>query len=327
VVTTATTRLPEGWTTRRPTLDDLPAILAMVRASEIAAIGEPDFTAEEVREQLTLPHTDLSRDSWLALDPGGEVVGWAYPANGSGGDRDFAEVYFWPERGLPALRPLLALLMERMPERAAELGHDPYRVRGGAIPTEQHLIDALTDAGFTFVKQNARMQMPLAGAPTTAPEPPAGVTVREVRSDDDTEMRAFHAVIDEAFGDSDHDRPDYDAWRPRPGGDTSYSFDEWFVAEVGGRIVGVLESSDMGLEDQEGWVKRLAVLRPYRKRGVGEALLRRALAVYARKGRRTAGLGVDLDNPTKAASLYHSVGMTALYRANIYETTVAARKG
>jgi ribosomal protein S18 acetylase RimI-like enzyme len=325
-VTTATTRLPEGWTTRRPTLDDIPAIHALVQASDIAAVGEPDFTADEVRERLTAPHTDLSRDTWLALDTEGQVVGWAYAVNDSAADRDFAEVYFWPGRGLPALRPLLAMLMERVAERATEFGHDPYTVRGGAIPTERDLIEALTDAGFVFVKQNARMQMSLAGTPTVAPEPPAGVTVREVRHDDDGEMRAFHAVIIEAFGDTDHGRPEYDDWRPSPGGDTSYSFDEWFVAEVDGRVVGVLESSDAGLADDEGWVKRLAVLRPFRKRGLGEALLRHAFAVYARKGRHVAGLGVDLDNPTAAIRLYEAVGMTALYRANIYETTVAPRK-
>ena len=34
-----TADLPAGWTTRRPTLDDVPAILAVVHASDIAAVG------------------------------------------------------------------------------------------------------------------------------------------------------------------------------------------------------------------------------------------------------------------------------------------------
>ena len=37
------------------------------------------------------------------------------------------------------------------------------------------------------------------------------------------------------------------------------------------------------------------------------------------------GLGVDLENPTKAVRLYLAVGMTPLYRANIYRTHVTAR--
>jgi hypothetical protein len=53
-------------------------------------------------------------------------------------------------------------------------------------------------------------------------------------------------------------------------------------------------------------------------------LLCHAFAVYAAKGRTHAGLGVDLENPTQAVRLYLAVGMTPLYRANIYRTFVTA---
>jgi ribosomal protein S18 acetylase RimI-like enzyme len=315
------TSLPPGWSARRPTLDDIPEILKLAHASDVAAVGEPDFTADEVREALTGPNTDMARDCWLALDDSGEIVGWAYPDNSTGGPRDFIEVYVWPQRGAPALGPLLDLMLERVTERKAQFGHDPYEVRAGAIPTETAWISVLTAAGFTFLKQHARMQMAL-DRTAAAPEPPAGVTVRPVRADDEGEMRRFHAVIEEAFRDSDHRATDYPTWRAVVSAESSLSYDEWFVAEVDGEIAGVLESSDSNVEDDEGWVKYLAVLRAYRRRGVGEALLRRAFATYAEKGRTRAGLGVDLANPTKAARLYHAVGMHPLYEANIYQRTV-----
>jgi mycothiol synthase len=307
-------------------LDDVPAILKLVHASDIAAVGEPDFTIEEVREALTGPNTDLAEDCWVALDEDGEIVGWTYPSNATGGPRDFIEVYVWPQRGVPALSPLLELILARVAVRARSFGHDPYTVRAGAIPTETAWISVLTAAGFAFLKQNARMQMSLDGVPVTAPEPPAGVTIRPVRADDDAEMRRFHAVIEEAFQDSDHRATDYETWWSMVAAETSLSFDEWFVAEVGGEIAGVLQSSDSGAEEDEGWVKYLAVLRAYRRRGVGEALLRRAFATYARKGRTRAGLGVDLANPTEAARLYRAVGMHPLYEANIYQRTIAAAR-
>lgn len=316
------TELPAGWRTRRPTLDDVPAILELAHACDIASVGEPDFTVDDVREALTDANTDMARDVWLALDETERIVGWAYPHNPTGGNRDFIEVYVWPERGLPAMRPLLDLILARVAERGRELGHDPYEVRAGAIPTEEPYIAALTDAGFDFIKQHARMQMALDGVTAAVAEPPAGVVVRPVRADDEQEMRAFHGVIHEAFGDSDHSEPDYPTWRAQVANETSVSYDEWFVAEVDGRIAGVLQSSDANVEEGEGWVKRLAVLRAYRKRGLGEALLRRAFAAYAGKGRRKAGLGVDLANPTEAARLYFAVGMTPLYRANIYRRKV-----
>jgi ribosomal protein S18 acetylase RimI-like enzyme len=320
------TELPEGWSTRRPTLDDVPEILKLAHASDVAAVGEPDFTAEEVREALTAPNTDPTQDCWVALDESGAIVGWAYPQNSTGGERDVIEVYVWPQRGVPALRPLLALMMDRVRVRAKLLGHDPYTVRAGAIPTETAWISALTDAGFTFLKQNARMQMSLEGVSPVAPAPPAGITVRPVRSDDDADMRRFHAVIEEAFQDSDHRATDHATWRARVDAESPVSFDEWFVGEVDGEFAGALQSSDAGTDEDEGWVKYLGVLRPYRKRGVGEALLRRAFATYAGKGRTRAGLGVDLANPTEAARLYRAVGMHPLYEANIYQRTVAAAR-
>jgi mycothiol synthase len=314
--------LPEGWSTRRPTLDDVPEILKLAHASDVAAVGEPDFTADEVREALTGPNTDLAEDCWLALDENGEIVGWAYPDNATGGDRDFIEVYVWPGRGVPALGPLLDLMLARVTARAALFGHHPYTVRAGAIPTEAAWIAVLTGAGFTFRNQHARMQMSLAGVPATAPEPPPGVTVRPVRAGEDAEMRRFHAVIEEAFRDSDHPATDYPTWRTQIAAESALSFDEWFVGEVDGEFAGVLQSSDSMAEEGEGWVKYLAVRSPYRRRGVGEALLRRAFAAYAGKGRARAGLGVDLANPTEAARLYRAVGMHPLYEANIYQRTV-----
>ena len=40
---------------------------------------------------------------------------------------------------------------------------------------------------------------------------------------------------------------------------------------------------------------------------------------YLANGRVSAGLGVDLANPTEAIRLYTGVGMRAAYQANIYE--------
>ncbi|BFU42321.1 GNAT family N-acetyltransferase [Krasilnikovia sp. MM14-A1004] len=318
------TELLEGWTTRRPTLEDIPALLALVHASDIASVGEPDFTAEEVREALTGPHTDMTRDCWVALDTAEQLVGWAYPFNHTGGERDFVEVYVWPGRGEPALRPLLDLMLGRVAERARDFGYDPMTVRAGAIATEKEWVATLEAAGFTFVKRHARMSIALDGNERVAPEPTAGVTVRPVRADDESEMRRFHATIEEAFEDTDHRATDFETWRAQVEAASSVAYDEWFVGEVDGQWAGVLQSSDQGAEDNGGWVKNLAVLGPYRRRGVGAALLRRAFATYAGKGRVEAGLGVDLANPTQAARLYHAVGMRPRYEADIYQRTVPA---
>lgn len=315
--------LPDGWRTRRPTLDDLPAILAMVHASDIAATGQPDFSSHDVHEALAGPDADPARDSWLALDPTGTIVGWAYLDSPSGGEREFIEVYAHPDNGRPVMAPLLARQLHRVAERAAQAGRDAVTVRAGALPVEQAWIGTLREAGFGFVKRYARMRRPLDGLPVDPPAPPPGVRLRLVDPTDEADLREFHRILDTAFRDTpDYQPATFEQWWERVTALPSVAWDEWFVAEVDGVPAGILQSADQALEQNEGWVKNLAVLREHRRRGVGEALLGRAFATYAAKGRGHAGLGVDLSNPTEAARLYRSVGMTPQYEADIFERTV-----
>ena len=57
--------------------------------------------------------------------------------------------------------------------------------------------------------------------------------------------------------------------------------------------------------------------RPWRKRGLGEALLLQSFGEFYKRGTRTIGLGVDAQNPTGATRLYQKVGM---YIASEYVT-------
>ncbi|MDG4807852.1 GNAT family N-acetyltransferase [Micromonospora sp. WMMD1120] len=314
--------LPAGWTTRRPTLDDVPAILAVVHAADTFAIGHPDFDAEDVADSLTGPFFDPSRDSWLAIDPEGAVVGWSTVDNPTGVGREFVEVYVDPARAAAVRAVLLARQLDRSAERAAERGVPSLTVRCAVYAPERDWERDLREAGFTLVKRYVRMSRPLTELPAE-PAAPAGVTVRQVRPDDDADLREFHRIHESAFADTpDHEPLSYERWRARIGDLTAW--DEWFLAEVDGVPAGALQSSDQALDQQEGFVKKLSVLSAYRRRGVGAALLRRAFARYAEKGRRFAGLGVDLTNPTAPLSLYRSVGLAETRWTDMYELSVPA---
>jgi len=58
--------LPEGYRTERPALTDVTEILELVHASDIAAIGYPDFVPGDVEAALTGP----------SVDPTTGVTGW-----------------------------------------------------------------------------------------------------------------------------------------------------------------------------------------------------------------------------------------------------------
>jgi mycothiol synthase len=308
---------------RHPSLADVPLILDITRASDLAAIGEPDWTTEEIVETLTATNHDPSRDSWLAADDSGETVAWAYLDNPHRTTRDNIEIYVVPDRGEGAFGPLLDLAVTRVAERARDSGHPEVTLWAGAIATEQAYLDALRAAGFHFRRRHARMRRELTGQETEPCRP--DLDIRPVNFDDEAELRRFHQVLESAFGDlTDYQATAFEDWRAAIDAQPSVSRDEWFVALVDGQIVGALQSSDQAVEHDEGWIKNLAVLREYRKSGIGAALLATAFACYARKGRRFAGLGVDLTNPTGAYRLYAGVGMTPTFEADVYERVVKA---
>ncbi|MEU8044587.1 GNAT family N-acetyltransferase [Micromonospora echinofusca] len=315
--------LPAGWQARRPTLDDVPAILAVVHAADTFTLGYPDFTAEDVRDALTAPNVDPERDSWVVAEPDGTLVAWAMLDNPGGVGREFVDVFVDPERGAAVRASLLARQLDRVARRAAERGLPALTVRSPAYPPERRWAEELVDAGFGFVKRYQVMSRSLAGLPAEPPAPSAGVTVRPLRPGDESDLRVFHRIYDTSFRDiPDYEPLGFDLWRARIGADPAW--DEWFVAEVDGEPAGILQSSDQGLDRNEGWVKNLAVLPGQRRRGVGAALLHHAFARYAAKGRASAGLGVDLTNPTAPLSLYRSVGLGEVRWVDMYELVVPA---
>ena len=53
----------------------------------------------------------------------------------------------------------------------------------------------------------------------------------------------------------------------------------------------------------------LSVRRPWRKQGLGLALLQQSIAEFYRRGYRKVGLGVDAQNLSGAVRLYEKAGM------------------
>ncbi|HEY5540363.1 MAG TPA: hypothetical protein VIL41_02800, partial [Coriobacteriia bacterium] len=59
---------PEGFSVRRPTHTDLPALLALIHADETWRHGEASETLEQLTARYSVPGLDLARDTWLAAD-------------------------------------------------------------------------------------------------------------------------------------------------------------------------------------------------------------------------------------------------------------------
>ncbi len=72
-----------------------------------------------------------------------------------------------------------------------------------------------------------------------------------------------------------------------------------------------------------GWVETLGVRPAWRRRGIGQALLRSAFLAFFERGERTVALQVDAESPTGATRLYERAGMRVLYEVVVWEKMLA----
>jgi ribosomal protein S18 acetylase RimI-like enzyme len=100
----------------------------------------------------------------------------------------------------------------------------------------------------------------------------------------------------------------------------------WFLAMNGEAAVALALCAKWDHENREfGHVNSLGVLRPYRKRGIGLALLHHAFGEYYRRGKRGVALGVDAENLTGALGLYKKAGKHVHRQYDLYEKELRPR--
>ena len=71
------TTIPAGHVLRAPTADDAAAVAELLRAREVADLGEAEVTVADVRADWETAELELERDAWVVTDAGGSVVAYA----------------------------------------------------------------------------------------------------------------------------------------------------------------------------------------------------------------------------------------------------------
>lgn len=298
--------LPEGALLRRPTEADADAVAQlMIEYGE--PLGAPaDITADELRRFWE--EFDLAADTWVVeLDR--RVVGYADvsrrnldPIQGDG--------YVHPDAKGRGIGSALLSLVE---QRARELGGP--RLHTGTLYADEAARALLEARGFRFVRAFLRMGIRL-DAPPPEPAVPEGLRLEQATLEDD---HAVYAAAEEAFLDhwEHHPRP-YEEWQRRCR-DSDRSL--WWIARDGDEIAGVAVNDENRFGG--GWVWTLGTRRPWRGRGVGRALLLASFGEFHRRGERFVQLAVDGESPTGAVRLYESVGMHVVWRADVWEKSLA----
>lgn len=176
-------------------------------------------------------------------------------------------------------------------------------VRHYAISTETGARKLLEDKGYEAVRGTYVMEIALEEEPPE-PEWPEGLAVRIFRPGRDE--RAVFEAVEDAFGDVwGRPRGTFERFVNMTGGE---GFDPslWFLATDGGEISGVALCKTVA---GEGWVDVVGVRRPWRRRGLGLALLRHAFGEYRGRGVRRVEFSVDAGSVTGAPRLYGRAGM------------------
>jgi mycothiol synthase len=292
---------------RPPTFDDAAAVLRVLHARDIADIGAPDFTLEDLLDQWRGSEFELRSDAVVAVDADDVIVGYAT---------------LWTPGGLAVVDPAReregagSALLDWIEGRAREAGLAVHRQWVAGENASGH--NLLARAGYRQVRSYWRLVRSLE-AGLSEPEPVAGVTLAPVEPERDAS--ALYEAYAAAFAtNADYEPESFQAFRDEHL--RVHDFDGALsrVARRGERVVGFVLCRRWAGEGV-GFVDLLGVDAAERGRGLGSTLLRFAFASFAAAGLREAQLGVASDNPG-ALALYERVGMAPRHRADVFEKPV-----
>ena len=307
----------ERFTVRPTHWSDLEAVTTLIR-HVLTADGDAmsAVTPAELAREWKTEGFALETDAWVAVTPDGRMVGCeefnhrhahAY-FNGDG--------YVHPDfRGLGIGTALLRKVEERA-RIEMQLAEPDLRVyiRNGMSAADQSAREIHESEGYKPIRHHWMMEINLTEAPMIKPFPD-GIELRPFEKDAQNYL-VFQAE-NEAFQDHWGNVLNlYNNWKLRKLGREEFDPSLWHIAWDGDQIAGYAQTR---YRNEIGWVGNLGVRRPWRKRGLGEALLLYSFNEFYKRGMTRIGLGVDASNATGATRLYQKVGMQIVVEDVIYE--------
>jgi mycothiol synthase len=309
--------LQSGYTIRHPTENDIPAIITVMREFDIAETGASDAYSQE---DILLDWEDLdrTRDIWVVIAPDGVLCGYATLTLEQKNERIFADGYVHPVHYGHGVGTTLVELMEARAKEVVATQPDgsQWILVNNIIASSPASRALLETRGYTLTRVYFRMSIALMDTPPQQPVWPQGIVLHICDGSEEDIHRAYQ-TIEEGFQDHwAHAPRSFEEWwhrMPREQFDPTL----WFLAYSGNEIAGAILCRVR--EDGQGWVEQLAVCRPWRKHGLGTALLYHAFSTFQQRNILNVGLAVDSQSLTGAQRLYERAGMHITMRIGRYE--------
>ena len=313
---------PQGFTLRRPTMNDLMTVKQLLNIGEVAEYGTAETTENDMRMWWQRPSFNLATDAWIVLAPAGEIVGYA-----SVGDRQHIRIYAgvdvhpaYQKRGIGT--QLLRLTEERAYQHISEAPTGARvaltcEVSSSNVAGQQ----VLEKHGFTLIRHFWRMGIELQEMPPIAAWP-EGIEVRTLIPGME---RAVYEADEEAFRDHwGFISMSFEEWSHWSIKGENFDPSLWFLAMDGDEIAAFALCVDE--KEAGGWVHVLGVRRRWRRKGIGLALLHHAFGEFYRRNVHNVYLGVDAQSLTGATRLYERAGMRVVREYKNYEKELRAGK-
>jgi GNAT superfamily N-acetyltransferase len=282
--------------------DDAESIVALVAALDVAMLGSTDFSLADLEDEWR--RADQER---FVVEAAGHLVAYATieqnPLHG------MLDGYVHPEHfGQGVGSYVVAELEQALAARGAT------RIQNATLAADTRAHELLRAHGYGEIRRFWQMRIELEAEPAE-PQWPEGLTVSAF---DPADAEAFHAAYEAAFADHwQHEARTFEKWREEHIEREDFAPELWTVVRAGDEIV----AGTICLPERMGaaWVSRLFTRRDWRRRGVGDALLKDAFGKFWRSGKRTIGLGVDAQSDTGANRLYERAGMHVHWGAVVFE--------
>jgi mycothiol synthase len=274
---------------------DAAAVTEVVAALESSLYGQTAFSQADLEDEWA--ELDLAQNTRVARD-GDRIVG--YGTMRDRGELWRAEGYVHPEALGRGIGQLIATGLE---EAAARRG--ARRIQNSVLEADSAARRLLESLGYRAVRVFRELRIELESRPP-APEWPDGLRV--VPFDPKHDAHEFHAAHQEAFAEHWEWMPrDFESWSKGNLGSERFDPTLWCVVRAGDEIAAgtICTGNTYG----GGWVDALFTRPPWRKQGVGAALLRDSFGRFWERGEHSVGLGVDVASVTGAFRLYERAGM------------------